>query len=825
MLLQKRKKILKIAGGIFFGFIALLIILFAVIQIYVNTHKQSLLKLVNEKLSDAIAGEVSVKDIEVNVWRHFPSVNIRIKDINLKDSVYNKSLLKVKYVSTRLNVLKLIGGEVDIHNVYLEDGVIHLFTDKNGYSNTYIFKQNKTKQPGAHPAIIDEIELKNIHFVTQDAVKNKWYGVKANYIHADLDYADSITKIEMTENVLVRGLGFNLAKGYFLKNKVVKADWNLAYNSKSKQLSFAETPVDIGASHFKLKGDFFLADTLNAHFKLIVKSDAIDYKEAASLVSPNISDKINLVSLTKPLALTAIIEGPMAFRTIPIVNVQWVVKDNQLVTPVITLDKCAFTGSFTNERNKAYPRTDDNSEVLLTKLSASWGGISLIANTNTIVTNLVHPILQFDFSSTTTLSELDERLGLSTLRFISGGALLNVQYNGPLGIDPSKLQYLSGNLVIKDAEVNYEPRNLTFSHCNGEIIFSQTDLLVKNLQCDLNTNHFKVEVVGNNLNLLAQTSLPGKASLLCNVFTPDLDLTDFKTLFQARRVTVSRKKNNRSTANSLVQLDDALQNGTLDMNLTANAVHLNRFTARNVVARLGFKNNDINVTQVSLQHADGTLKMEANVHQINNNYHEASTKLLLDNINVQKLFYAFNNFGMTGLTSSHLRGILTMKGNLNLGIDNKGNVLPKTMLGNLHFSLKRGSLINYKPLMDIQKIVFKNRNLDNIEFAELKDSLELKRNEIYIHRMEIESSALTAYIEGIYSFADNTNISIQVPLSNLKKRDDDYEVKNKGAKRKAGASVYLRAKSDGDGGVKIGLDIFKKLRGNNFEKEFRDDSR
>ncbi len=825
MLLQSRKKILRIAVKVFAGLIALVLILFAVIQIYVNTHKASLLKLVNTKLSEAIAGDISVKDIDVNVWRHFPNVDIRVQNIDLKDSVYGKSLLKIKYASTKINAFKLLGGEVDIHNIYLEEGVIFLFSDKNGYSNNYIFKKNKTKQPGAHPAIIDEVELKNITFVSQHAIKNKWFGIKANYLHASLDYNDSITVIQLEENVLVKGLGFNLEKGYFLKDKTVKGDWKITFNNNSKQLSFDETPVDIGASHFKLKGDFFLTDTLSAHFKLIAKSDAINYKEAASLVTPNVQSKINLVSLTRPLAITMNLEGPMAFRTIPVVDVQWVVKNNELVTPAITLDSCSFTGRFTNERNKAYPRTDDNSEIQLSKLSATWGGISLIANTNTIVTNLVHPVLQFDFSSKTTLPALDEKLKLATLHFKSGNALLNVQYNGPLGIDPSMMQYLSGNLVIKDAEVNYTPRNLTFDNCNGEILFSQTNLLARGLQCDLNTNHFKVEVAGNNLNLLAQTQLPGEATLLCSVFTPDLNLNDFRSLFTARSKAVVRKKAaDKGSAQGLVRLDDALENGTMDMSLKANAVHLNRFTARNVEGEMSFTNDDINVNNLSLQHADGTLKMQANVHQVNSSYHEASTKVSLSNINVQKLFYAFNNFGLTGLTSNNLTGILNMNSNLRLGLDNKGNVIPKTMQGNLYFSIKKGALKHFEALKNIQKFALKDRDLSNVEFAELKDSLELKKDEIYIHRMEIESSAITAFVEGIYSFGNNTNISIQVPLSNFKKRDDDYEVKNKGANRKAGASVYLRAKSDGKGGVKFGLDLFKKLRGDKFEEQFKDDS-
>ncbi len=823
MLQQTKKKIVKITGGIFLGLFVLLALVLTGLQMYVNNNNASFVKLVNEKLNEAIDGDVSVSDVDINVWRHFPNIDVRVHNIDIKDSLYKQSVIRLKYLSTRINVLKLISKEVDIHNLYLENGIIHFVTDKNGYQNNYFLKKKGgDKKKKSNGTFFDEVAMKNIQLITEDAIKKKWIGVRVNDLHANIDYNDSIATIDLEEDVLIRGLGFNLEKGYFLRGKTVKADWRIRFNTSTKQLSFDDTPVAIGPTQFHIKGDFLIADTLTSHFKLLVKADEIDYREAASLVSTNIQSKINLVRLSRPLALSAALEGPMAFRTIPLVNVQWVVKDNQLVTPVLTLDECNFTGSYTNERNKEYPRTDDNAEVVLKDLTAQWGGISLQANNNTIVTNLVHPVLQFDVSSTTTLAALDEKLGLTTLHFQSGGALLNLQYNGPLGVDPAMLQYLSGNLVIKDAQVKYTPRDLTFSNCNGEVIFSQTDLLVRNLQCDLNTNHFKVDVAGDNLNVLVANSIPGKASLLCSVFTPDLDLNDFKVLFQSRQQAAARKPSKGGAAKPAVQIDDVLQNGTLNMNLKANAVHMNKFKATNVEALLGFTNNDIDIAKVSLQHADGRLNIKANIHQVNNNYHEATTNLLLDNINVQKLFFAFDDFGMQSLRSRNLKGVLDMKGNLKVGIDSKGNLLTKTMLGNMHFSLKKAELNDFKPLTDIQKIAFKNRGLDNIEFAELKDSLEFKRGDVYVHRMEIESSAITAFVEGIYSFGNNTDLSIQVPLSNFKKRSDDYEVKNKGAKRKGGASIYLRAKDDGNGGVKVGLDLFNKFRDNDYKERFYD---
>ena len=121
----------------------------------------------------------------------------------------------------------------------------------------------------------------------------------------------------------------------------------------------------------------------------------------------------------------------------------------------------------------------------------------------------------------------------------------------------------------------------------------------------------------------------------------------------------------------------------------------------------------------------------------------------------------------------------------------------------------------------MQKFVFKNRDLKNVQFAELKDTFDIKNGDIYIHRMPVQSSALTMYIEGLYSFADRTDISIQVPLSTLLSKPDDYKKIDKQKAKKPGPSIYLRAK-DKDGQVKIGLDVFRKMRDNKYEKMVND---
>ena len=67
----------------------------------------------------------------------------------------------------------------------------------------------------------------------------------------------------------------------------------------------------------------------------------------------------------------------------------------------------------------------------------------------------------------------------------------------------------------------------------------------------------------------------------------------------------------------------------------------------------------------------------------------------------------------------------------------------------------------------------------------MKDRLDINGNDIYVHRMEISSTAVNMYVEGTYSFANNTDLSIQVPLHGQKK-DQDEAPKNKGTSAKTG---------------------------------------
>ena len=212
------------------------------------------------------------------------------------------------------------------------------------------------------------------------------------------------------------------------------------------------------------------------------------------------------------------------------------------------------------------------------------------------------------------------------------------------------------------------------------------------------------------------------------------------------------------------------------------------------------------------------MNMDGTVSVVKPGYLQAKIKADLSQVEVKTLFRAFDNFGQDGIKSENLEGKLSTKVSASMAMNETGKIYPSSMIGLVDFSLKNGALNNFEPIKKLQNFLLKNRDFENIRFAELKNRLEFRNQEIIINRMEIQSSVLSLFVEGKYSSKGTTDISIQVPLSNLKKRAVDYKPENIGVNKKGGRSLFLRGRPGDDGNIKFNLDLFNKYHKEKIKK-------
>jgi hypothetical protein len=243
--------------------------------------------------------------------------------------------------------------------------------------------------------------------------------------------------------------------------------------------------------------------------------------------------------------------------------------------------------------------------------------------------------------------------------------------------------------------------------------------------------------------------------------------------------------------------------------LNAGKFTYKNFEGRNALVDITLLNDRYILNNVSMDHSGGHIALKGTLLN-QTNYHQANLEVNMENVDVSKVFAGFNNFGQDGLTAQSIEGKLSAAIVASMKMNNDGQVIPSSIVSRVDFSLKDGGLNNYEPIKKIQRFIFKKRNFENIRFAELKNRLEISNQEIRINRMEIQSTVMSFFVEGIYSNKGNTDLSIQVPFSNLKKRDEDYNPENIGVDKKKHGGIFLRGKPGEDGNVKFKLDLFKQ---------------
>lgn len=803
------KKYVRIILWALAAVITVLFILLVVADIYIHNHKDQLTDKIKTILSTSINGEVTIKNVDASVFASFPYAGINVYGVSVLDSQYHQPMLRAGYASCRISLLQLLSPDPEIAKLVIRNGTFHFFTDSTGYTNAYLLlKKDKTKKQPAKELIIHRLEFQNVSALIEDVTKDKRYDFTFREMDASIDKHDSTYTIKMEEQAFVRGLAFNGKRGAYLDSQTVNGKkWILYYDLRNHLLSFPKTSISVDNFRYTLDGSFHFKDS--AWFKLHVMTSGIPYKKLVTVLTKNIQRRIGTLGIEGTIDAEATLQGRLEYLAQPLVNVRCSTTNNEIITPIASFTDCSFNGSFTNHAVDSLPVSDENSLVLINNFKGNWGEIELNADSIRL-TDIIRPNISFNFLSKCNFQTLNDQLSFESIDFTGGTAELYLQYNGPISASPAFLSKVTADVRLENASLIYYPRDLTFTNCTGNISVSANNITIDSLRCDVRGNHFFITMAGNNMTGLTNENL-AKADIVCNVFSPSVDLDDFQSMFSPRKhKNVQRSKSKMAAIADKV--DDILNKGNLEMNVKANHIRKKTFTADNVMAQVVFFGDDWQVQRATLSHAGGTLSVTGAMHQVNDNYHQASSKVVARDVDVRRLFYAFNNFGLTDLSYRNLHGIMNANADITFGTNSNGHIVPGSLNGVVDFSIKNGSLVNFTPVQKLEGIAFLHRDLSNISFAELKDKITIKGTEIEIPRMEIASSAITMYVQGIYGLNNNTDISIQVPWSNLAQKDSTYKPVNKGVAARVGPSIWLRAKSDESGKVKIKLELFKKRK-------------
>ena len=813
------KKIISWALKIAAGILVLLFLLFLGLTMYVNSHKKELIAQATETIHTKLSGNVTIEDLNVSLFRHFPSLSIRLINVSVTDSLYPKhqhKLLSAENLFVRLSTPSLITGRVLINKFTLRNGGFYLFTDSSGYSNGYLLKPknpNPPKPSATHEAakkLLDEVLIENFSFHLEDVPGDKLYDITVEKLEASVKKSGEIFTVAVDKRLQIGGIYFKKKNGSFVGKQTMEGKYTLQFDATQKKLSFNDMNLKIGEQPFVFTGAFLLGKENS--FQLHITSQQILVDFARSLLTPKIAKSIGIVSVKQPLDVDATIGGSLAGGD-PRVQVKFTTQNNQVDSKFLNMTQCSFTGEYLNEVVPGNGYTDENSHIYVKEMSGIWEGMKLnIKDLN--VMNLSHPSIAVQASSRFPLNELNSAIQSETIQFKDGQGEFSLNYSGRTDSISSKNSTLTGFLRFKNGSILLTGPQAVIQKCNGVFSFNNANLIVDSLKGELAGNAvFMNGRAINVLSVLSDDHVP--VSLDWNIYAPVINLNSIRSVLMRKVATKSTKSKKKTGISKTVEnIDHLLSSGAVTASLKADRLKIEKMDARNFTASIQLEGNTWAVKNASLQHGDGSVSVSAFIRELGPNRLGFSGDLSLKNVDAKKTFYAFENFGLKGISHENIRGRLNLTAKYSLLLNGKGEPNMNTIAGNASFSLKNGALLNFPPLLAVQKTAFKNRDFSNVQFAEISNKLVFENAGVTIKRMAINSSVLTLFLEGVYGLNNNTDISIQVPLKNLKKKEDEAHPEFISGDAKGGMSVFLRAAADKDGKIKIKYDPLKRLKGN-----------
>jgi hypothetical protein len=141
----------------------------------------------------------------------------------------------------------------------------------------------------------------------------------------------------------------------------------------------------------------------------------------------------------------------------------------------------------------------------------------------------------------------------------------------------------------------------------------------------------------------------------------------------------------------------------------------------------------------------------------------------LKNVDLNKVLYKMDNFGQSFVVSNNLKGILsgTIKSNAHFFSDFTADLRKTT--AHIEATITKGRLINFTPLYAMADFMG-DKDLDDIHFGELTNTIDVKEGNIHIPAMKLASSIGYMHLSGKQNFDKDMRMDyeIKLPLSLVK---------------------------------------------------------
>jgi len=772
------KKIVLIIAGLF-------LLTVTGIGLYAWLRNDKLITALVRKVNETINTKISYDTLRLTIFESFPNITIKFNNLFVSPSPYydktqfrgedNDTLLSASSLSVTADLLSLLTGTVAVRSITVRDGKINLLTDKRGDINYEVFSGEKKNGKNVR---LNSISARNIRTVWYDRSSGLRIAGAINDVTLDGEMFKAGIFLNANFNADIDSIYIN---GMGLSGFPVDA--SVKMHKTANSLSIAKGTIDVAGLSFTVGGMMnYSMSTLD----LAVEGNKINVGDLVSMLPEAWRSRTGGFSPYGIMNFKCTVSGPYGDAGKPHIELNYDLTNGRVsyVRGGLKVNNLSFSGGLTNgalNNSETFLFTVDN-------LAATYGSTHLTGSFR--LSSLTRPHVTLALDGDINFDDLRRILKTDYIRNQTGSVSGHIKLSGvlpdSLKMKISALPSLNPDLsfVFSDFGATLASSGIALTNTRGSLSINK-DLIADSLSFTYKDQHFKVNAAMRNFT----EWIAGKPETL--TITGDVWADRFITAAFAG-------SDSDSTGSAGKSLNIFPSDVSMKVALRADSIIYRGFRGKNLTTVIDYEPYVFTFSNIRAEGLDGLLTGDFTLGKQKGGGYITKSNIDVTGIDINKFFFAFNNFGQNFIVSDNLHGRLTGNATVLVPLDSSYNIVYKSLVADAHLVIKDGRLVNFAPAESLSSYIDLDE-LRDISFTRMENDIFINNSTVSVPKMLINSTAVNFTVYGTHSFNDDYSYHARLLLSEVMSR--------KARDRNRGVIAFNQVQVDGAGKATIPLKI------------------
>ena len=719
-------------------------------------YENEVVNIVLKELNKNIKTEINIGSYDFSVISKFPDASLEFKNITAKSTKNYKSkninedtLFTAKSIFLQFNIFDIIKKNYSINAIHIDGAYVKVLTDKNGEENFHFWVSDSTNSSN-FKLNLKAVKITKTEVIYTNRINHSDIRIYTNKFALKGDFTSDTYILKSNGKLNIKKLELNNVNYATANNISLKSDIKVDNNT----FTIKHGKLNLNKLSFNINGVANYKNKLNLDIN--ISGNDINIKSLLSILPEIAKEKVSNYESNGLFYFNGTIKGEVSNYKSPSIETNFGIK-NAVITNTssnIKLTNVNAKGKWSNgSKNSA-----ETSYLQLDSLDANLNGNKISGNYK--ITNFKSPTITINSDINTELNEIVEFLDIDTIETISGKITGHVNFKGKFkdfnnitnaDIARSKTTGYANltNVSLKLKDSDFEVKNI-----NSGLKFNSKSITIDSLRFKQGNNDFFIK--GFLYNILQYFLVNDKDIRLSGTLkSNNFDLNEFLEYLR------EKKEVNENSTN--ININEFI---TYNLNFDIDNFKYKKFEGKNLKGNLKYYEKTISINNISINTLDGNFSGNVFVQEIDSTKFKLTANPVLKNININKMFTVFDNFGQDFITAENLKGTINSKNKLSFLMNMKAEIDETSLNVLSDIEIINGELNQFKPMKKLSRFIALSE-LENIKFSTLNNQIRIENKTIYIPKMDIKSSAFTITAGGEHHFNGKYNYKLKVLLSDV----------------------------------------------------------